>query len=282
MIRLSAFSDEAGSSIQEQIEAMKRNGISLTELRSIDGKNVSTFTIEEAESYQKEFERNGISVWSIGSPLGKTDIDTDFEEYSKLVEHVCQLAKIFKTDKIRMFSFFNTEGKDEKVFENLRKMVEIGKKYGVYMYHENEKDIYGDVADRVQNIMQNVDGLKYIYDPANYLQCDEPADKTLDLFHKTTDYFHIKDVISATGALVPAGCGDGNIAKLLDMISDDKVLTLEPHLALFDAYKSIDNTEMKHQYIYAGPNEAFDAAVAALKKVLNEVGYREVDGVYVK
>ena len=282
MIRLSAFSDEAGSSIQEQIEAMKRNGISLTELRSIDGKNVSTFTIEEAESYQKEFERNGISVWSIGSPLGKTDIDTDFEEYSKLVEHVCQLAKIFKTDKIRMFSFFNTEGKEKKVFDNLRKMVEIGKKYGVYMYHENEKDIYGDIAQRVLNIMQNVDGLKYIYDPANYLQCGEPADKTLALFHKTTDYFHIKDVISATGALVPAGCGDGNIAKLLDMISDDKVLTLEPHLALFDAYKSIDNTEMKHQYIYAGPNEAFDAAVTALKKVLNEVGYREVDGVYVK
>ena len=282
MIRLSAFSDEAGSSIQEQIEAMKRNGISLTELRSIDGKNVSTFTIEEAESYQKEFERNGISVWSIGSPLGKTDIDTDFEEYSKLVEHVCQLAKIFKTDKIRMFSFFNTEGKEKKVFDNLRKMVEIGKKYGVYMYHENEKDIYGDIAQRVLNIMQNVDGLKYIYDPANYLQCGEPADKTLALFHKTTDYFHIKDVISATGALVPAGCGDGNIAKLLDMISDDKVLTLEPHLALFDAYKSIDNTEMKHQYVYASANEAFDAAVTALKKVLNEVGYREVDGVYVK
>ena len=282
MIRLSAFSDEAGSSIQEQIAAMKRNGISLTELRSIDGKNVSVFTKEEAEAYQKEFEANGISVWSIGSPLGKTDIDTDFEEYSKLVEHVCELAKIFKTDKIRMFSFFNTKGKDEKVFDNLRKMVEIGKKYGVYMYHENEKDIYGDIAQRVLKIMQNVDGLKYIYDPANYLQCGEPADKTLALFHKTTDYFHIKDVVAATGTIVPAGCGDGNIAKLLDMITDDKVLTLEPHLALFDAYKSIDNTEMKHQYVYASANEAFDAAVAALKKVLNEGGYREVDGVYVK
>ena len=282
MIRLSAFSDEAGSSIQEQIVAMKRNGIFLTELRSIDGKNVSVFTKEEAEAYQKEFEANGISVWSIGSPLGKTDIDTDFEEYSKLVEHVCQLAKIFKTDKIRMFSFFNTAGKDEKVFENLRKMVEIGKKYGVYMYHENEKDIYGDVAERVQNIMQNVDGLKYIYDPANYLQCGEPADKTLPLFHSTTDYFHIKDVIFATGALVPAGYGDGNIAKLLDRITDDKVLTLEPHLALFDAYKSIDNTEMKHEYVYNSAGEAFDTAVNALKKLLKEVGYKEVDGAFIR
>ena len=282
MIRLSAFSDEAGSSIQEQIAAMKRNGISLTELRSIDGKNVSVFTVEEAEAYQREFEANGISVWSIGSPLGKTDIDTDFEEYAKLVEHVCVLAKIFKTDKIRMFSFFNTQGKDEKVFDNLRKMVAIGKKYGVQMYHENEKDIYGDIADRVLKIMQNVDGLKYIYDPANYLQCDEPAEKTLELFHKSTDYFHIKDVVSATGALVPAGCGDGNIAKLVSMIEGDKVLTLEPHLALFDAYKSIDNTEMKHEYLYSSAGEAFDAAVNALKKVLCEVGYNEVNGVFVK
>lgn len=282
MIRLSAFSDEAGSSIQEQIAAMKRNGISLTELRSIDGKNVSTFTIEEAEAYQKEFEANGISVWSIGSPLGKTDIDTDFEEYAKLVEHVCKLANIFKTDKIRMFSFFSAYQKEEKVFDNLRKMVEIGKKYGVQMYHENEKDIYGDISERVLKIMQNVDGLKYIYDPANYLQCDEPAEKTLALFHKTTDYFHIKDVQTATGALVPAGEGDGNVKKLLDMISDDKVLTLEPHLALFDAYKTIDNTEMKHQYVYASPNEAFDAAVNALKKLLNEVGYKEVDGAFIK
>ena len=282
MIRLSAFSDEAGSSIQEQIAAMKRNGISLTELRSIDGKNVSVFTKEEAEAYQKIFEENGISVWSIGSPLGKTDIDTDFDEYCKLVEHVCELAKIFKTDKIRMFSFFNTKGKDEKVFAYLQKMMEIGDKHGVQMYHENEKDIYGDVAERVLKIMQNVKGLKYIYDPANYLQCDEPAEKTLALFHKTTDYFHIKDVISATGALVPAGHGDGDIPKLVEMISDDKVLTLEPHLALFDAYKSIDNTEMKHEYVYATPNEAFDAAVSALKKVLTDKGYKEANGLFVK
>ena len=282
MIRLSAFSDEAGSSIGEQIAAMKRNGISLTELRSIDGKNVSVFTKEEAEAYQKAFEANGISVWSIGSPLGKTDIDTDFDEYAKLVEHVCELAKIFKTDKIRMFSFFNTAGKDEKVFENLRKMVEIGKKHGVYMCHENEKDIYGDIAERVQKIMQNVDGLKYIYDPANYLQCGESAEKTLGLFHGSTEYFHIKDVVAATGAIVPAGCGDGDVPKLVEMISEDKVLTLEPHLALFDAYKSIDNTEMKHEYVYASAGEAFDAAVNALKKVLISAGYKAVDGGFVK
>jgi hypothetical protein len=69
---------------------------------------------------------------------------------------------------------------------------------------------------------------------------------------------------------------------LLERIADDKVLTLEPHLAVFDAYKSIDNTEMKHKFTYASANEAFDSAVTALKKLLNEVGYREENGVFVK
>lgn len=282
MIKLSAFSDEAGSSIEEQIAAMKRNGISYTELRSIDGKNVSAFTLDEAKAYQKTFEENGISVWSIGSPLGKADIEVDFAEYEKKVRHVCELAKIFKTDKIRMFSFWHANDKEEKVYENLRKMVAIGKEYGVQMCHENEKDIFGDIAERVLKIMENVDGLKYIYDPANFLQCDEPADKTLDLFHNKTEYFHIKDVIVESGALVPAGYGDGKIKELLERITDDKVLTLEPHLAVFDAYKSIDNTEMKHKFTYASANEAFDAAVAAIKKLLNEVGYKEENGVFVK
>lgn len=282
MIRLSAFSDEAGSSIQEQIDAMKRNGIALTELRSIGGKNVSDFTIEEAEKYQVEFAKNGISVWSIGSPLGKAVVDVDFAEYSKKVRHVCELAKIFNTKRIRMFSFWHGYDKEELVYENLRKMVAIADEYGVYMHHENEKDIFGDTAERVLKIMQNVSGLKYIYDPANYLQCDEPADKTLDLFHDKTDYFHIKDVIVETGELVPAGYGDGKIKELVGRITDDKVLTLEPHLAIFDAYKNIDNTEMKHKFTYASANEAFDAAVSALKKILNEVGYKEENRVFVK
>ena len=282
MVKLSAFSDEAGNSIKEQISALKRNGIALMELRSIDGKNVAEFTEEEAKSYQKELEENGISVWSIGSPLGKVDIDVDFNEYCKKVRHVCKLANIFKTKKIRMFSFFKAYDQEEKVFAYLREMVKIGKEYGVEMCHENEKDVFGDTAERVLKIMQNVEGLKYIYDPANYLQCGQSADKTLDLFHAKTDYFHIKDVIVESGALVPAGYGNGKIKELIARITDDKVLTLEPHLAVFDAYKSIDNTEMKHKFTYASANEAFDAAVTALKNILKELNYKEEKGEFVK
>ncbi|MBR7110658.1 MAG: sugar phosphate isomerase/epimerase [Clostridia bacterium] len=282
MIKLCAFSDEAGSSIQEQITALKRNGVSYTELRSIDGKNVSNFSLDEAKEYQNIFESNGITVWSIGSPLGKEDIDCDFEEYSKKIEHVCKLANIFKTDKIRMFSFFKAYEKPEKVFTYLREMVKIGQKYGVYMYHENEKDIYGDTLDRVLDIMNNVDGLKYIYDPANYLQCNQSADKTLDALHSKTDYFHIKDVIVESGAIVPAGFGDGKIDELVQRVDRDVVMTLEPHLTVFAGYKDIDNTEMKHKFTYASSTEAFDTAVSSLKEILKKQGYKEVNGAFVK
>ena len=76
-----------------------------------------------------------------------------------------------------------------------------------------------------------------------------------------------------TGELVPAGCGDGDIPKLLRLISNrDTVLTLEPHLRIFGAYAEIDGEEMKHRYHFRDNNEAFDAAANAVKQLLSESG----------
>lgn len=97
------------------------------------------------------------------------------------------------------------------------------------------------------------------------------------LLHKKTDYFHIKD-LSATGELVPAGCGEGKIDKLVEMLTGDKVLTLEPHLRVFEGYAGIDGTRMRHRYVYKSGDEAFDAAAEALKGLLVKAGYREKNG----
>lgn len=281
-VNLSAFSDEAASDIKGQISAMQLNGIKFTELRSISGKNVSEFTFDECKEYLKEFNDNGIKVFSIGSPLGKVDIDTDFDKYLDLVKKVCEIANVFGTDKIRMFSFFKAYEQKEKVFEYLNKMVEVGNSFGVKMCHENEKDIYGDTAERVCEIMDNVKGLKFVYDPANYIQVNEPAQKTLQLFHDKVEYFHIKDVINETGELVPAGYGDGDINSLVSMIDRNVTLTLEPHLAVFDAYAKIDNTEMKHKFKFENNLEAFKFAVDALKDILIKNGFADVNGEFVK
>lgn len=283
MIYLSAFSDEAATDLQGQIDALKRNNIGFMEVRFINGTPVGNFTLEQAEEYGKIMEEQGIKVWAIGSPLGKEDIKTlDFKEYEELIHRICKIAKILKTDKVRMFSFFNAYDEADKVFTYLKRMVEIATEHGVTFYHENEKDIYGDNVERVLEIMQKVKGLKYVYDPANFLQVGENADNSLDNLHASTDYFHIKDVISATGELVPAGYGDGKIDELIARIDGDTTMTLEPHLRIFDAFKSIDDTEMKHKFHFTSNGEAFDAAVAALKKLLVAAGYHEVEGGFTK
>ena len=194
LIRLCAFADEAGSSLQTQINALHRNGIGLLEIRTVDSVNIGDMTLERAEEVAAILKENGIQVWSLGSPMGKVSLNEgfDFEEYLSKVEHMCKLTKIFGADKIRMFSFFDAYEKKEQVFEYLQKMVEVADRYGVKLCHENEKSIYGDTLERVQELMANVPGLKFIYDPANYIQCGESSAVTLPTLHSKMEYFHIR------------------------------------------------------------------------------------------
>jgi sugar phosphate isomerase/epimerase len=277
MIRLSAFSDEGGVTLAEQIDALKASGIRLCEIRSIDNKNIKKITLEEAKLYKAELDAAGIGVSAIGSPLGKVKVSVDMSEYENEIRHICELANIFGTDKIRMFSFFEAYSEREEVIEKLSRMVGIGKEYGVLMCHENEKGIYGDTAERVLDIYGNVKGLGFVYDPANYLQVGEASEKTLSETFKISNYFHIKDVITETGELVPAGQGDGQIAKMLGMIDFDTVTTLEPHLKVFSGYSEIDGEKMKHKFSYSSNSEAFGAAAKAFRELLIANGYTETE-----
>ena len=79
-IRLSAFSDEAGISLSEQINALKENKIPMTELRSVGGKNVAALSLNEAKEIYSALTGEGISLSAVGSPMGKVDITVDFED----------------------------------------------------------------------------------------------------------------------------------------------------------------------------------------------------------
>jgi sugar phosphate isomerase/epimerase len=280
MISLCAFADEGGYTLSEQIDILKKNNVYKIELRSISGKNVSSFSDEDAISYYNQLSSNGIEVYSIGSPLGKVDL-CDADAHLKTVKRVCEIANIFKAKRVRMFSFYKAFDDFDKVAYYLDKMCQIAKEHDVIFCHENEKDIYGDTADRVKQIYdKNIDGLRFVFDPANYIQCGEYIP---DAFSKTfafTDYFHVKDVESSSGAIVPAGYGDGAFDTIIQAVKNsgkDYVFTLEPHLKVFSGYSDIDNTEMKNKFVYKSNTESFCAAVDAFKAVLLKNGYKEVD-----
>jgi len=110
-IILSAFADEYSHNLAEQIEALKAYGFTHLEPRFISGRNISTYTDEEARALRKALDGNGISVYSLGSPLGKISLDDDFAPHLDLTERVCKIANILGASRIRMFSFYLPEGK---------------------------------------------------------------------------------------------------------------------------------------------------------------------------
>lgn len=284
MIRLAAFADEAGSALTCQIDALKRWGIGLLEIRGVNGKNVTELTEAEAAAYAEELSAAGIRVWSVGSPIGKIRITEDTEAHMAKFLHTLRLARIFGTDRIRMFSFYGAYGEEDRVVSLLSQMVEEAAAAGITLCHENEKQIFGDTLERVLLLKERVPGLALVYDPANFIEVGEDPEKTLPALVGESTYFHIKDAVAKTGEIVPAGYGDGRIAELIRRIPDggETVLTLEPHLKVFDGYAAMDPTEMKNRFWYETNDAAFDAAVQALKELLLAAGYRETEGGYVK
>ena len=280
---LSAFADEAGSSLDEQIAALKRNEIGYIEPRNINGKPILTLTDEELKEIKKKLDENGIKVNSLGSPIGKYPITEPFDKHLVDFHRAIEVCKILGTDKMRMFSFFVKQTElaiyRDEVLKRLQAMTKIAKENGIMLCHENESEIYGQNPEEMLDLMNNVEGLYGIFDPANYRMnnCDVIAGINATLVNLA--YLHIKDAIYESQIIVPAGDGEGKIAEVLDMVNDsiDEVvyLTLEPHLFLFDAYKLIDNHELKGKYTFKNNSESFDFAANALKALLAENGYRK-------
>lgn len=289
MVRLCAFSDEAAESLDGQIAALMRNEIFLTELRTVDGTGIGKISAATAKEARKRLDGGGIGVWSIGSPYGKSSLGEGFDEGAlfRQLRHLCELAVILGCDKLRIFSFYDAFEKKNQVLDLLSRSVEIAGEYGVGLYHENEKDIYGCVPDRVKELTA-VKGLRFVYDPANYIECGISSAESMEKVFGLASYYHVKDVIAATGEMVPAGEGDGDIPELLRRIGPDAVLTVEPHLSLFTGLSELSGPSgankygLKTKYQFDSNDTSFDAAVSALKGLLAGAGYRRADRGYVK
>ena len=279
----SAFADEAGSTIEEQIAALKENGIGYIEPRKINGKGILQLSNDELAQIKKQLDENGIKVNSLGSPIGKYDITLPFEDHLVDFNRALEVCKIFDTDKIRMFSFF-VDQKDlalyrDEVIARLGRMVEIATENNIKLCHENESKIYGEQPKEVLDILTSIPGMYGIFDPANYRMNNADVIEGINATLTNFAYMHIKDAIFETQTIVPAGEGEGKIGEIIDIVNE-KVegtvyLTLEPHLHIFDAYKDIDEHALKGKYVFNNGREAFAFAVKSLEKVLSDHGYRK-------
>ena len=280
---LSAFADEAGGGILNQIDALKANGLTHIEPRGLDEGNISDFTAEQAKKVKKILDENGIGVSSIGSRFGKINIKDDFTEHFDQFKQCVENACILGTENIRMFSFYYPADEDpavfrDAVFERLEKMADYSRKSGIWCCHENEKGIFGDVDDRCLDILTTFEGkIRGIFDPANFIQCKVEILPAYEKLKDYIEYMHVKDCRMSDGFVVPCGKGDGNLVELIRRFSKKdgkRFLTLEPHLKVFDGLKDLELTggaeSVKEEFSYPTNRDAFNAACAAFRAVLEE------------
>lgn len=275
-----AFADEAGAYIDEQIVAMRDNGVEGLEIRTVDGENVADITPDKAKEVRRKLDENGLITWSVGSPLGKIDIEKDdFAAHLEKCKRVLETAAILGAGNLRMFSFYLPKEKDPALFRNevidrLGQMTELAKGSGVRLCHENEKGIYGDNAARCADVLAAVPALAGIFDPANFIQCGQDTLAAWELLKERIVYMHIKDALP-DGNVVPAGKGAGNVPAIVRAFYDrgGRDFTVEPHLSVFSGLAGLEregDTSQVGKFVYPDNKTAFAAAVTAFRAILEE------------
>ena len=280
---LSAFADEAAEDLDGQICALLDNGIYQIEPRNIDKKGILTLTDEELAEVRRALDENGISVYSLGSPIGKYKIELPFEDHLKDFRRALTVCKALGAKNMRMFSFFVSQDElgayRDEVVRRLSVMLEEAEAAGIRLCHENESNIYGQMPEQVADLLDSLPSLYAIFDGANYRMHDADCTAGIEATLKRLGYLHIKDAIYESHTIVAAGEGEANIPEVLarvDAATDALItLTIEPHLALFTAYKSIDTHELAGKDRFSTQGEAFDYAVSAIKGVLLKLGFKE-------
>lgn len=287
-IRLSGFADEICVDFFEQLDGVISLGMNYICLRTVNKKSIAEYTLEEVKKdVIPLLNKKNIKVSSLGSPIGKIQIDDDneFEKQKIQLENLCKICNELDCKYLRMFSFYipeddNSDIYEQQVIEKLEYFLKIAEKYKVILIHENEKDIYGDTVERCCKLFENINSpyFKAAFDFANFVQCKQNVDECWEKLKDNVVYIHIKDATSQHNENVLCGTGEGNIEKILKKAIETDgyrgFLTLEPHLFMFDALQSLEIEDAKDIIKvnkYETGLDAYKAQLYAVKEMLKTI-----------
>ena len=268
---LSGFADEISPDPQAQLATLAAESISHLELRSAWSVNVADFTGEQLAAFRAAVDEAGIRVSAIGSPIGKIAVGAPLGPELDRMRRVADVAGELGTSIIRVFSFFIPAGQPPEryrgeVVDRMGALTRIAEERGLVLAHENEKEIYGDTPARCAEIISAVGSpaLRATFDAANFVQCGvAPHTEAYPLLAPYLEYVQVKDALAATGAVVPAGMGDGQVRLTLAALAEAGFagfVSPEPHLAVAGRFGG-----------FSGP-EDFTRAASALKGLLAGLG----------
>jgi sugar phosphate isomerase/epimerase len=255
MWTLSGFIDEISDDFSEQCKIAAGLGLRHVEVRSAWGINILDVDAAQLDTLRQTLAEYGLSVSSIGSPIGKISIDNDFPPHLERMRHAVEVAELLEAPYIRLFSFFIPEGTDpdsrrDEVLSRMSALAQAADDTDVILVHENEKEIYGDIPRRCLDIVTSVDSpkLQLAWDPANFVQVGvRPFTEGYSMLRPYVGYVQIKDALLADGTVVVAGAGDGEVVETIRALRADGFdgfFSLEPHLGEYTAFGALSGSEL--------------------------------------
>jgi sugar phosphate isomerase/epimerase len=234
--QLSGFGDEIDPDPVVQVATLQALGAGHIEVRSAWDTNVVDFTADQLAELKRILVERSMAVSAIASPVGKVDVTLPVEHEVTRLGRAITAAHVLDAPYIRIFSFFNAENHRDAVLERMTALTRLAEREDVVLLHENEKAIFGDVPARVLDLVESIgsERLRVAWDSANFVQVGvRPFTDGYSLLRPYLDYLQVKDAVAATGEVVPAGHGDGELRATLQALRDDGYsgfVSLEPHL----------------------------------------------------
>jgi sugar phosphate isomerase/epimerase len=263
---LSGFGDEIDPDPVVQAAVLQALGASHIEVRSAWDTNVVDLSDDQLTELKRTFAERSMAVSAIASPIGKVDIALPVEHEVERLGRVIAAAHALDAQYIRIFSFYNAADARDAVLERTRALTDLAEREKVVLLHENEKGIYGDLPERVLDLIESVgsDSLRIAWDSANFVQVGvRPFTDAYALLRPYLAYLQLKDAIAETGEVTPTGGGDGELRQTLAALRDDGYqgfASLEPHLIFSDAFGG-----------FSGP-ASFGVAARAFRAMTDELG----------
>ena len=259
-ILLSGFADEAANdkTLDQQFSAFAALGMRYFSIRFVDAgngiKNVMALDDSELETVKQKIDEYGLSVSSLGSPIGKTkllDVDDGtttpyrpFDQYlAEDVPRACELTNALGAKLIRGFSFYHPRGSNiedhfAQAVDQIGKIVDVCDSHGLTYGLEVEANLVGQTGDYLARINQQVnrDAMLLIFDGGNLVTMGLSTEEVFQQYvamKPGLGWIHIKDFANpnpgarvehvdeeALKHFVPADIGDSGHEKIFqDLVS---------------------------------------------------------------
>lgn len=197
LFRTAVINDEISQDFGRACEvASKEFGMSWIELRGMWKKNIVSLDTAEVAEAQRIVKKYGLRVTDIASPLFKTDwkgaprskfseandfhADFTFDQQDEVLERAIDMAKRFRTDRVRCFDFWRLDDQApyrEAINEKLRQASEKVGKSEIVLLLENDSGLNTQTGAEAAKVLDAVKSPYFMlnWDPANAAASGEKA-----------------------------------------------------------------------------------------------------------